>query len=140
MPDRERRDRLRRRRGRLSVVAVSANTGRVALSATQVEQAIAPMIGDAKEVFARYVAAARSRGVRPDAVVFIGGLANLPAVRAIAAEHELEVVNPTAPELVVATGAALLALQSYSGAARLAFIGEVGESADEHHRVRSDAA
>lgn len=106
-----------------SVVAVSANTGRVALSATQVEQAIAPMIGDAKEVFARYVAAVRSRGVRPDAVVFIGGLANLPAVRAIAAEHELEVVNPTAPELVVATGAALLALQSYSGAARLAFIG-----------------
>ncbi|EON33586.1 hypothetical protein GTC6_07224 [Gordonia terrae C-6] len=106
-----------------SVVAVSANTERVSLSATHVEQAIEPMIRDAREVFARYVAAARSRGVQPDAVVFIGGLANLPAVRAIASEHDLEVVSPTAPELVVATGAALLALESYSGAARLAFIG-----------------
>ncbi|MFT4396390.1 Hsp70 family protein [Gordonia lacunae] len=106
-----------------SVVAVSANAGRVSLSAAHVEQAIEPMIRDAREVFDRYVAAARSRGVRPDAVVFIGGLANLPAVRAIASEHDLEVVTPAAPELVVATGAALLAAQSYSGAARLAFIG-----------------
>lgn len=106
-----------------SVVAVSAGAGRVTLSATHVEQAIEPMIRDAREVFTRYVDAARSRGVRPDAVIFIGGLANLPAVRAIASGHDLEVVGPTAPELVVATGAALLALQSYSGAARLAFIG-----------------
>ncbi|MFE0749328.1 Hsp70 family protein [Gordonia sp. NPDC058843] len=106
-----------------SVVTVSANAGRVTLSAAHVEQAIEPMIRDAREVFARYVAAAQSRGVRPDAVVFIGGLANLPAVHAIAKEHGLEMVTPAAPELVVATGAALLALQSYSGAARLAFIG-----------------
>ncbi|WP_238422161.1 hypothetical protein [Gordonia sp. 'Campus'] len=104
-------------------VTLSGSLGRVALNASHVDRALEPMVRDAREVFARYVAAIAARGVRPDAVVFVGGLANLPLVRSIATGHDLEMVSPAAPELVVATGAALLALEDYSVTTRLAFIG-----------------
>ncbi|QMT03799.1 hypothetical protein [Gordonia jinghuaiqii] len=107
----------------LSGGAPTGGSGRLSLNATHVEDALAPMIREAREVFTRYVTGASSRGVRPEAVVFIGGLANLPMVRTLADGHDLETVCPADPELVVATGAALLAHETYSGAVRLAFIG-----------------
>ncbi len=104
-------------------VALPGGAGRVALTESQVANAVAPMVREAREVFDRYVAEASARGVTPDAVVFVGGLANLPAVRDMARGHDFDTVCPSAPELVAATGAALLAGETYSGTTRLAFIG-----------------
>ncbi|MEO9328300.1 Hsp70 family protein [Gordonia aurantiaca] len=106
-----------------SSVTLPGGSGRVNLTESQVAEAVAPMIAQAREVFDRYVAEVSARGIAPDAVVFVGGLANLPAVREIARGHDLDTVCPSAPELVAATGAALLAHQTYSATTRLAFIG-----------------
>ncbi len=104
-------------------VALPGGAGRVALTESHVADAVAPMVREAREVFDRYVAEASARGVDPDAVVFVGGLANLPAVRDLARGHDFDTVCPSTPELVAATGAALLAGETYSGTTRLAFIG-----------------
>ena len=104
-------------------VALPGGSGRVALTESQVADAVAPMVREARDVFDRYVAEASARGVFPDVVVFVGGLANLPAVRDLARGHDLDTVCPSTPELVAATGAALLAGETYSGTTRLAFIG-----------------
>ncbi|WP_074852915.1 hypothetical protein [Gordonia westfalica] len=106
-----------------SSVTLPGGSGRVSLTETHVADAVAPMVREAREVFDRYIADAAARGVSPDAVVFVGGLANLPAVREMARGHEFDTVCPSTPELVAATGAALLAGESFSGTTRLAFIG-----------------
>jgi len=106
-----------------SSVTLPGGSGRVTLTESHVAEAIAPMVTRAREVFARYVAEIEARGIAPDAVVFVGGLANLPAVRDIARGHDLDAVCPASPELVAATGAALLTHQRHSATTGLAFIG-----------------
>ncbi|ATD72960.1 MULTISPECIES: hypothetical protein [Gordonia] len=106
-----------------SPVTLPGGSGRVSLTESHVAGAVEPMVREAREVFDRYVADVAARGINPDAVVFVGGLANLPAVREITQGHDFDTVCPSAPELVAATGAALLAGESGPSTARLAFIG-----------------
>ncbi|GAA1481742.1 hypothetical protein GCM10009624_21820 [Gordonia sinesedis] len=96
---------------------------RVRLTPAIVDSAARGMLTDARAVVTRYLADADRRGVHPQALVLVGGLANLPAVREVADTAGLEVVVPSAPELAAATGAAMLAGSSSGAASRLAFIG-----------------
>ncbi|MGC4934139.1 molecular chaperone [Gordonia sp. DT30] len=93
----------------------------VSLTAAAVEKAAAPLVEGAGEALARFVDDARSHGLTPDAVVLVGGVANLSIARQIADHADLEVLTPATPELAAATGAAMLARNS--GAARLTLIG-----------------
>lgn len=89
------------------------------LSRAALERLVRPMASAAANEVADYVAEARSA----EAVVVIGGLANVPMIRDLVVERSgLEPVLPHAPESVAATGAATLAAASRSGSA-LAFIG-----------------
>lgn len=109
-----------------SEAAVELSAGgvdRMRLTPGVVESAARPMVIDARAVVTRYLADAARRGSRPEAVVLVGGLANLPVVRELADSSGVDVVTPPAPELAAATGAAMLAASSSGAASRLAFIG-----------------
>ncbi|NDZ96549.1 Hsp70 family protein [Streptomyces sp. SID6673] len=100
--------------------------GHMTLTQDTIDAAIAPMVDDAREVLARYLSEGADRGTPPQAVVLVGGIANLPAVRAMVdREHALEVVVPEAPELAASIGAAILARTKTAAdsPSRLAFIG-----------------
>lgn len=99
----------------------SAASAGISLNAETVEKVTAPLIDDAREVFSRYLANLRARGMQPEAVVFVGGVANLAVTRRIADGADLEVWTAPSPELATATGAAMLA--GAPGISRLAFIG-----------------
>ncbi|OPX16160.1 Hsp70 family protein [Gordonia sp. i37] len=99
----------------------SAGLAGVSLTSATVERVAGPMVDEAREVFARYLADLRLRGDAPDAAVLVGGLANLPVTRRIVPDAGLELLTPASPELAAATGAAMLA--GKSGTNRLAFIG-----------------
>ncbi|MDL9937180.1 Hsp70 family protein [Gordonia sp. ABSL1-1] len=104
-------------------VTFTAGSRRVTLTSTMVEQAAAPMVDEARESLRRYLSDAIDAGRRPQAVVFVGGMANLPFVREMAADLDVEVVAPDAPELVAATGVAIAAQRGVSPTTRLTFIG-----------------
>ncbi|GAC69844.1 Hsp70 family protein [Gordonia soli] len=105
-------------------ILLADGAGRVSLTAATVESAAAPMVAEARTLLEHYVGDARARGGRPpEAVVFVGGLANLPIVGSMAGTSFGEVVRPESPELAAATGAAILARASAGLTTRLAFIG-----------------
>ena len=106
-----------------SAVTLAAGSGRLALTAAAVEAAAAPMVSRARKALHHYVSDVSTRGDAPEAVVLVGGLANIPVTRGIVGESPLEIISPQSPELIPATGAALLAQQTRVGATRLAFIG-----------------
>ncbi|AZG44912.1 Hsp70 family protein [Gordonia insulae] len=100
--------------------------GHMALTAETIDAAVAPMIGEARKVLGEYLSASAERGVRPEAVVLVGGIANLPAVRRmVGVEDDVEVIVPGGPELAASIGAAILARARTTAAttSRLAFIG-----------------
>ncbi|MYR06218.1 Hsp70 family protein [Gordonia sp. SID5947] len=100
--------------------------GHVTLTQDTIDAAIAPMIDEARGVLARYLSDGADRGPRPQAVVLVGGIANLPAVRAMVdRDQTLEVIVPEAPELAASVGAAILARAktTVESPSRLAFIG-----------------
>lgn len=103
--------------------AAVAAGGKVRLTPSRVAEAAAPLIDSARNELTEYLAAIRARGVSPEALVLIGGLANLPQLRNIVPDDDLEIVRPPQPELVSAVGAAMIARQNTSGATRVAFIG-----------------
>ncbi|MFW0784354.1 Hsp70 family protein [Gordonia sp. CPCC 206044] len=105
--------------------SVPLGDGHVTLTAETVAAAAAPMVDEARKVLKRYMSESVDRGVRPEAVVFVGGIANLPAVRGMADGTQAEVVVPEMPELAAAMGAAILAgaKNAADGTSRLAFIG-----------------
>ncbi|WP_330430524.1 hypothetical protein [Gordonia sesuvii] len=99
------------------------------LTGAVIDAAVAPMVDDARSVLMRYLADNADRDSRPEAVVLVGGIANLPAVARMLDGAQLggrhvEVVVPDAPELAASIGAAILArAKASSGTTRLAFIG-----------------
>ncbi|MGW5522580.1 Hsp70 family protein [Gordonia sp. NPDC003950] len=100
----------------------ASGAGGLRLTRAAVAEAAAPMVADARGVFTRYVSAVGRRGPAPDAVVLVGGLANLPVIHELAGDVDLEVLVPPSPEIVAATGAAMLASSS-SSTGGLGFIG-----------------
>ncbi|MFT4124727.1 MAG: hypothetical protein QM662_00645 [Gordonia sp. (in: high G+C Gram-positive bacteria)] len=90
------------------------------LSADQLDEVARPMIAEARATVAEYLADLRAVGTTPEALVAVGGLANLPAIREIGAG--LEVIVPPTPELAAATGAAIAA-RSADAPTALTFIG-----------------
>lgn len=111
-------------------VSISGGDGsaRASLTAQAVEEAAVELVADARGDVERYVRAALSRVPAPEALVLVGGLANVPSVRTMVDDvagsvfdGALDVVAPADPELVGAIGAAIAARQTAHG--RLAFIG-----------------
>ncbi|WP_246007684.1 Hsp70 family protein [Gordonia oryzae] len=102
-------------------LGASAGLAGVSLTSATVERVAGPMVDEAREVFARYLADLRVGGVAPTAAVLVGGLANLPVTRRIVPDAGLELLTPASPEVAAATGAAMLA--GNAGISRLAFIG-----------------
>lgn len=107
-----------------SSILLADGGGQVALTADTIAEAAAPMLDDARKELGDYISANTARGVASDAVVLVGGLANLPAVRGLVS-RDMEVVVPPSPELVAPIGAALLARARTTAetTSRLAFIG-----------------
>ncbi|NDK91970.1 molecular chaperone [Gordonia desulfuricans] len=94
----------------------------VRLTDEMVEQAARPMVEQARTVIAEHLEGLRTAaGPAPEALVLVGGLANLPVLAELGEGTGLELIRPDTPELVAATGAALLARRS--GAGRVTFIG-----------------
>lgn len=98
-------------------------TGNPALPITvtraTLERLARPMASAAADEVSEYVSGARSA----EAVVLVGGLANVPMIRDLVIERSgLEPVLPQAPESVAATGAARLAATGRGGST-LTFIG-----------------
>ncbi|MCH5642201.1 Hsp70 family protein [Gordonia sp. ABSL49_1] len=106
-----------------SSVTLADGSGRLSLSASTVERTATPMVDKARKVLGKYISDAALNGGAPEAVVLVGGLANLPVIKGMADDSGLEVIRPASPELASATGAALLAQYNRVGVARLAFIG-----------------
>ena len=102
----------------------TGGTGTLDLNNDEIEKSIRPHLDDARAELSRYVATvAAGSSKNPEALVLVGGLANLGVVvDGIAADTELEVIVPPTPELAAATGAAML-VQGKTNAGRLAFIG-----------------
>jgi hypothetical protein len=98
------------------VIGGSADLG--TLTRSSFENLARPMAQAAATAVADYVAASRA-----DAIVLIGGIANIPLVRALISEAVgAETVLPHGPESVAATGAARLAAAT-TKLAGLTFIG-----------------
>ncbi|PXW30077.1 UNVERIFIED_CONTAM: Hsp70 protein [Williamsia faeni] len=98
------------------VIGGSADLG--TLTRSSFENIARPMAQAAATAVADYVAASRA-----DAIVLIGGIANIPLVRALISEAVgAETVLPHGPESVAATGAARLAAAT-TKLAGLTFIG-----------------
>ncbi|MGW0038916.1 Hsp70 family protein [Gordonia sp. NPDC003376] len=94
----------------------------VRLTDAMVEQVARPMVEQARTVIADHLERLRATaGPEPEALVLVGGLANLPVLAALGEDTGLELIRPDTPELAAATGAALLARRS--GAGRVTFIG-----------------
>ncbi|MDY6809976.1 MAG: Hsp70 family protein [Actinomycetota bacterium] len=105
-------------------VVLTDGRGHPRLTNAVVERALAPMVDEARAVITRYLSESAVRDARPDAVVLVGGIANLPAVRAMLDTTAVEVVVPDTPELAASVGAAILArAQTSAATSRLAFIG-----------------
>ncbi|MBD0322883.1 MAG: Hsp70 family protein, partial [Aldersonia sp.] len=74
---------------------------------TEFEQVAAPFVAQATAFVARVVGQAPHR---PDALILIGGGANMPAIaHGLSREFSMPVLRPTEPEAVIAKGAALVA-------------------------------
>ncbi len=100
-----------------------AGVSKVDVTESMVTDAVEPMVAEARDAVADGLAAAAKRGVDPEAVVLVGGLANLPAVQMIVTGHGgRDPVVPATPELASAIGAARLAA-SRPAASRQAVIG-----------------
>lgn len=107
-------------------ILVADGVGELPLTSGTVETAVAPMVGEARKVLARYLADADDRGTVTEAVVLVGGLANLPAVRSMLdSGSDVEMIVPPNPELAAPSGAAVLARNRTTAAtsSQLAFIG-----------------
>ncbi|WP_262365508.1 Hsp70 family protein [Gordonia sp. OPL2] len=107
-------------------ILVADGGGHMTLTAETIDAAAGPMIDEARDVLARYLADLADRGNRPEAVVLVGGIANLSAVRRmVTRDHGVEIVVPDAPELAASIGAAILARAQTVAetTSRLAFIG-----------------
>lgn len=108
----------------VSAVPLADGVNRVELTVDMVTSAVEDMAVGARDVLARYISVVTARGVVPEALVFVGGLANFAGIRALADGHpDLEAVHPPTPELAAAVGAAQLAGERSGGVSRLAFIG-----------------
>ncbi|WP_207842656.1 Hsp70 family protein [Williamsia soli] len=93
----------------------------VPVTRTVLERLARPMASAAADEVAAYVEA--ERATRPEAVVLVGGLANIPLLRDLITERSgLEPILPHSPESVAARGAATLAATGITGST-LAFIG-----------------
>lgn len=93
----------------------------VPVTRTALERLLRPMASAAADEVAAYVEGPRV--ARPEAVVLVGGLANIPLLRDLIVERSgLEPVLPHAPESVAALGAATVAAAG-TRASTLAFIG-----------------
>lgn len=91
----------------------------ITLTRSTLERLTRPMASAAADEVAEYVTGVRSA----EAVVLVGGLANVPMIRDLIVERAgLEPVLPHAPESVAATGAARLAATG-RGSSTLTFIG-----------------
>ncbi|HMS74941.1 Hsp70 family protein [Gordonia sp. (in: high G+C Gram-positive bacteria)] len=100
-----------------------AGVGKVDVTEGMVADAVAPMVARARRAVADALAVAAKRGADPEAVVLVGGLANIPAVRTIVTRHgSRAAVIPAMPELASAVGAARLAA-ARAGASRQTVIG-----------------
>ncbi|MCF3939006.1 MULTISPECIES: hypothetical protein [Gordonia] len=105
-------------------VVLAEGRGHPRLTSAVMERALAPMVAEARAVITRYLSESAVRDARPEAVVLVGGIANLPAVRAMLDTARVEVVVPDAPELAASVGAAIAArAQTSAATSRLAFIG-----------------
>lgn len=100
-----------------------AGVSKVDVTAGMVTDAVEPMVERARKAVADGIAAAATQGADPEAVVLVGGLANIPAMRTIVTGHgNRDTVIPVTPELASAIGAARLAA-ARPAAARQAVIG-----------------
>ena len=91
-------------------VTPAAGVSKVALTAEMVAEAVEPMVAEAREAVRKALALAAGRGTDPEAVVLVGGLVNIPAVRGVGTGHGARgTVIPNMPELASAIGAARLA-------------------------------
>ncbi|MGV9858138.1 hypothetical protein ACWDTD_05760 [Gordonia sp. NPDC003425] len=102
-------------------VTDSDTDGRLFITPADVESAARPLIERAREVLGRYLSEHPA-----EAVVLVGGLANLDVLRDMVPADEpsaADIVAPSDPELVAATGAAMLARQGAQAPSRLAFLG-----------------
>lgn len=105
-------------------VALTDGRGHPRLTSAVVDRALAPLVDEARTVITRYLSESAVRDTRPEAVVLVGGIANLPAVRSMLDSAAVEVVVPETPELAGSVGAAILARgQTSAASSRLAFIG-----------------
>ncbi|GAB88762.1 hypothetical protein [Gordonia rhizosphera] len=112
------------RSGPADPVLLADGGSHVTLGADTIDAVTAPMVDDARKILSRYLSEKTDRRA-PEAVVLVGGIANLPGVRRIVDDPELAVVVPETPELASSIGAAILARATTSAGtpSRLAFIG-----------------
>ncbi|MGV9710539.1 Hsp70 family protein [Gordonia sp. NPDC003424] len=108
-----------------SPILLAGGAGTIVLTAEAISQAAEPMVDDARKVLQRYLSDIAERNVAADAIVLVGGLANLTAVRGMVEGTDAELVVPRTPELAASVGAALLARTKTTSdtTSRLAFIG-----------------
>ncbi|MFT4042744.1 MAG: hypothetical protein QM673_06225 [Gordonia sp. (in: high G+C Gram-positive bacteria)] len=101
----------------------SSRIDRAMVDRCVVEAAARPLIAQARRTLADYLSENPA-----DAVVLVGGMANLAVLREVIPDaapgrEPYSVVIPPDPELVAATGAAMLARQGERASTRLVFLG-----------------